>query len=337
MAGYNPAFAVPENPWRESYWSGASSSGSGAACAAGLAFATLGSDTGGSIRHPAAACGVVGLKPTYGRVSRFGVMDLAASLDHVGPLARSATDAGLVLQAIAGADPQDPTSLLAAVPDLAQARAPDLSDLTIGLDERYASEDLEPDFALAISESVRIVQSLGARITPVMMPPNLAHYLHAWAVLCSSEAAAAHRETYPARADEYGLWFRQWLALGQSYSAMDYADAQADRAACVGDLKRTLHEVDLMICPTTARSAYPVNDAISYGPIPEDRDPWTSRFTVPTDYAGLPTIALPCGLNRAGLPLSVQLVGPALSEATLVRVGDAFQRVTDFHRAHPPL
>ena len=336
MAGYNPAFDVPENPWKEGHWSGASSSGSGAATAAGLAFATLGSDTGGSIRHPAAVCGTVGLKPTWGRVSRHGVLDLAQSLDHVGPLTRSSADAGIVLQAIAGQDKEDPTTLLAPVPDMLAGLADGAKGLRIGWDARYATEDMAPDYAAAVSAAVEVMAGQGAEIVEVSMPERLAEYLPAWSVLCPSEAADAHRATYPARSDEYGPWFREWLARGHEFSAADYAQANNIRAACVGELRRTMQDVDLLACPGTARAAYPVDAALSYGPIPQDRDPWQTRFTVPMDYAGLPTISLPCGLSDDGLPLSLQFVGHPLAEALLVRAGAAYEQASEWHGMHPP-
>ena len=336
MAGYNPKFDVPENPWKASHWSGASSSGSGAAAAAGLAFATLGSDTGGSIRHPAAACGTVGLKPTWGRVSRHGVLDLAQSLDHVGPLTRCAADAGIVLQAIAGLDTNDPTTLLDPVPNILAEVEAGVEGLRIGWDVSYASDGLAPDHAAAVAAGVDVLADLGAEIVSVSMPQRLAEYLPAWAVLCTAEAADAHRETYPAQADEYGPWFREWLARGAAFTAADYAQANNLRAACVGELRQTMQGVDLLACPSTPNAAHAVTPEISYGPIPVDRDPWQTRFTVPMDFAGLPTISLPCGLSDNGLPLSLQLVGHALTEPLLVQAGTAFERATDWHAMHPP-
>ena len=232
MAGYNPAFDVPENPWREGHWSGASSSGSGAATAAGMAFATLGSDTGGSIRHPAAVCGTVGLKPTYGRVSRHGVLDLGQTLDHVGPLTRSAADAGIVMQAISGRDLNDPTTLPNPVPKMLGGVGRSLKGLKAGWDPVYASADMAPDFAAAVGKAIEVLESLGAEIVPVTMPARLRVYMAAWQVLCSAEAADAHRAFYPARTDEYGPWFRGWLERGHGFSAMDYANATILRGQC---------------------------------------------------------------------------------------------------------
>ncbi|NKC15197.1 MAG: Asp-tRNA(Asn)/Glu-tRNA(Gln) amidotransferase GatCAB subunit A [Gammaproteobacteria bacterium] len=341
MAGYNPDFEVPENPWKKEHWSGASSSGCGAATAAGLAFGTLGSDTGGSIRHPAAACGTVGLKPTWGRVSRYGVLDLAQSLDHVGPLTRSSYDAGVMSETIAGHDPNDPTSLCMAPPPwqptVAASDAKPLAGMRVGWDEHYASEDMAADFSAAVKHSAEVLERLGAAIIAVKMPPRLREYMAAWQVLCSSEAAHAHRNTYPSRAMDYGLWFREWLEQGSRYSSRDYADAHFLRAACNGELAVTMQSIDVLACPSTPRAAYPVTAQRSYGPIPANRDPWDSRFTVPADYAGLPTLSLPCGLSaQGGLPLSFQLMGHRLSEAQLVYIGTAFEGATGWHTLHPP-
>ena len=337
MGGYNPALEFPENPWRELHWPGSSSSGSGSATAAGLAFGTLGSDTGGSIRHPAAVCGTVGLKPTWGRVSRYGVMDLAASLDHVGPLTRSSRDAGIVLQAISGVDRNDPTSLPHDVPDMTSGAKSGIKGLRIGHDHRYTTEDMEPSSAQAVIDGVTILEKLGAEIVPVKMPERLREYMEAWPVICASEAAAAHAATYPSRADEYGPWFREWLRRGSSYTSVDYARAHELRLMCNGELRNTMRGIDLLACPSTSRASYAVTAEEMYGPIPADRKAWAGRYTVPHDYAGLPTISLPAGLTRDGMPASLQLGGHHLSEPLLVQAGCAFEDATDFHNQHPPL
>jgi amidase len=168
------------------------------------------------------------------------------------------------------------------------------------------------------------------------MPERLAEYLPAWAVLCQAEAADAHRETYPARADEYGPWFREWLDRSLAHTAADYARANNLRAACVGDLRRTFADIDLLICPSAPRTAHAVTPELSHGPIPGDWEPWRMRFTVPTDFAGLPTISLPCGPSAGGLPQSVQFVGHALAEPLLVQAGSAYESATAWHRMHPP-
>jgi amidase len=335
MGGYNPKLKAPENPWKESHWPGASSSGSGAATAAGLAYGTLGSDTGGSIRHPSAVCGVVGLKPTWGRVSRYGVLALAESLDHVGPITRSSADAGIVLQAIAGADPNDPTTLPDSVPDMLAGVGRGVSGVRIGFDEEFTSVDMAPDFAKAVVQGVEVMRKLGARIVPVKMPRRLREYVQAWPVICTAEALAAHSPYYPGRAAEYGPWFRGWLERGAAVTGADYARANNLRAACTGELRAMMRAIDVFACPSTARAAYPVTPAVLFGPIPPDRDPWQSRYTVPFNFAGVPTISVPCGLSDHGLPLSLQFVGGPLSEDLLVRVGDAYERATEWHRLHP--
>lgn len=337
MGGYNPKLQVPENPWRKSHWAGASSSGSGSATAAGLVYGSLGSDTGGSIRHPAAVCGTVGLKPTWGRVSRHGVMDLAESLDHVGPLTRSAVDAGIVLQAISGHDPHDPTTLPHAVPNMLASVGKGIAGLKIGWDHEYSTGDMEPSFARAVADGVKVMESLGAIIVPVKMPEILREALAVWPVICSSEAAAAHSATYPSHADEYGPFFRQWLEMGSGFSATDYARANSLRLALNGGLRNTMRSIDVLACPSTPKASFPVTPESLYGPIPSDRDPWSGRYTVPFDFSGLPTIALPCGLDHNGMPVSLQFAGHHLSEPQLVGIGDAFEKATDFHNLHPPV
>jgi amidase len=336
MAGYNPKRQVPQNPWREDHWPGASSSGSGAATSAGLAYATLGSDTGGSIRHPAAVCGVVGLKPTWGRVSRYGVLDLAQSLDHVGPITRSAVDAGIIMQCISGPDVKDPTALLGPVSDMIGGMDIGVKGIRIGWDAQYGSQDIATDFASAVANGLGVMQELGAEIVEVSMPKKLREYMAAWPTLCSSEAADAHRDFYPKRSDDYGLWFREWLRRGLNFSAVDYARAQESRHACNGEFRKTMENIDLLLCPSTPRAAYPYTEKDAYGPIPVNRDPYDTRFTVPMDFSGLPTISLPCGLNNNGLPLSLQLVGHHLSEPLLVQAGAAYQSATNWHRLQPP-
>ena len=337
MGGYHPDLQIPENPWRESHWPGASSSGSGAATAAGLAYGTLGSDTGGSIRHPAAVCGTVGLKPTWGRVSRHGVMDLAGSLDHVGPLTRSAADAGIMLEAISGHDLQDSTSLPHKVPDMLSEVGNGVQGLKIGLDEDYVTVDVEPSFAKAVIEGTKVMESLGAVLVPVKMPEIMRDAMEAWPVICSSEAVMAHSETYPSRADEYGPFFREWLENGSAHTATDYANAHRLRIEMNGALRKTMRGVDVLVGPSTSKTAFPVDYDVLYGPIPSDRNPWDSRFTVPFDFSGLPTISLPSGLDVDGLPTSIQFAGHHLSEPLLVGVGDAFERATEFHKLHPPV
>ena len=249
MAGYNPEFQVPVNPWGANLWSGASSSGSGVATSAGLCYGSLGSDTGGSIRFPSAACGIVGIKPTWGRVSRYGVLALAESLDHIGPMTRSAADAGIMLQAIAGLDPNDPTSLPAPVPDMLEGIDQGVRGLRIGLDEEYISGNTDPRLVESVLAGIRMLEGLGAVVVPIQMP-DTSDYMEAWVVLCAAEAVAAHEATYPSRREDYGPWFQAWLDMGAAVTGAEYAKANNVRSACHGLLNNVFENIDAIGCPT---------------------------------------------------------------------------------------
>ena len=262
MGGYNPEFPVPRNPWDPGRWAGASSSGSGVATAAGLCFGSLGSDTGGSIRFPAACNGTVGLKPTWGRVSRYGVLALAESLDHVGPLTRSSADAGIMLQAIAGPDRNDPTALPAPVPEMPaplDRRGERIEGVRIGFDERYAVRDVEAQVAAAVVAAVEVLAGLGAEIVEVRLPDvdEIDEYVAAWSALCAAEAVAAHRATYPSRRDEYGAFFRGWLDLGARVTGAEYATANNARAASDRALANGVRAHRCPCLPGHARSPRP--------------------------------------------------------------------------------
>ena len=336
MGGYNPDFEIPLNPWNPHHWAGSSSSGSGVATASGLCFASLGSDTGGSIRFPAAACGCVGLKPTWGRVSRYRVLALAQSLDHVGPLTRGSADAAIMLEAISGLDPNDPTSLPDSVPDMLEGINKGIKGIRIGFDENYASKEIDLELAVAVSAAVKVLQDLGGEIVEVRLP-DMDPYVAVWPVLCSAEAVAAHEATYPSQRDDYGPWFRGWLDMGAKVTGVDYAKANDLRAACVGHLRRVFENIDILVCPSMADPPHPLRPEELYGPMMESREPRFQRFTVPFNYNGAPTLSLPCGSNSEGLPLSLQLVGKNLSEPLLCQVGHAYEAATEWHNMHPEL
>ncbi len=334
MAGYNPEFQVPVNPWGADLWSGASSSGSGVATAAGLCYGSLGSDTGGSIRFPSAACGIVGLKPTWGRVSRYGVLALAESLDHIGPMVRSAADAGIMLQAIAGLDPHDPTTLPNPVPDMLEGIHQGVRGLRIGLDEKYVTENTDPELAQSVLAGIKTLETLGAVIVPIQMP-DISGYMEAWGAICSSEALAAHEATYPSRRDEYGPWFQGWLDNGARFTGAEYAKANNVRSACRGLLNNIFQDIDVIGCPAMTTPPFPITLEEMYGPSFLLDDPNWGRFTVPYDFSGSPTISLPCGKNSDGLPLTIQFVGRHLSEPLLCRVGHTFEQTTDWGEFRP--
>jgi len=334
MAGYHPDLPIPVNPWDPDVWTGVSSSGSGVATAAGLCFGSLGSDTGGSIRFPAASCGIVGIKPTWGLVSRYGVLALAESMDHVGPMTRSAADAGVILQAIAGHDSNDPTSLLGPAPDLLSGLEESVRGVRIGLDLRYVQDDVDDELSAAVLAGIKLMDELGVEIVDVKMP-DTSEYTRAWAVLCSAEAADAHRATYPSRRDDYGPWFRGWLDKGSAVTGADYARANNVRAECNGLLRSVFEDIDVLACPSTMAPPGRVTPEQLRAPMGEDDDLKWGRFTVPFDFNGAPTISLPCGQNSEGLPLSLQFVGKHLSEASLVRLGHAYEQATDWHKMRP--
>lgn len=336
MAGYNPDFQVPINPWGANLWSGASSSGSGVATAAGLCYGSLGSDTGGSIRFPSASCGIVGIKPTWGRVSRYGVLALAESLDHIGPMTRSVQDAGLMLNAIAGFDPNDPTSLSDPVPNMLEGIENGIEGLRIGLDENYISEGTDPQVTASVLDGIKLLESLGALVVPVKMPPT-SGYMEAWGVLCASEALVAHEETYPSRRNDYGPWFQGWLEKGAAVTGVEYAKANNIRSSCKGLLNKIFENIDVICCPTMTSPPFPITLEQMYGPkfLLENFE-W-GRFTVPFDFSGSPTISIPSGFNTDGLPLSIQFIGKHLSEQLLCRVGYTYERSINLNTFPPEL
>ena len=333
MGGYHPSLPIPVNPWNPAVWTGGSSSGSGVATASGLAYATLGSDTGGSIRFPSAACGVVGLKPTWGRVSRYGVLALAESLDHVGPMTRRVADAAIVLRAIVGHDPNDPTSLLDPVPDFPADLERGVKGVRLGVDADYLRRKALPELAEAVLAGVKVLEGPGAEVVEVRLP-DFDDYVPAWQTLCTAEAVAAHAATYPSRRDDYGPWFRDWLDMGAKVSGADYAKAHYVRSACNGRLRAVMAGVDVLVCPSTSAPPHPVTPERLYGPFVK-RDASLQRFTVPFDFNGAPTLSAPCGFTQEGLPLSIQFAGHPLGEDLLCRVGHAYEQATTWHTARP--
>lgn len=330
MTGYHRDFKIPRNPHDHTLWSGASSSGSGVATAAGLAYGTLGSDTGGSIRFPAAACGIVGLKPTYGRVSRYGVLPLAESMDHIGPMTRTVADAALMLDAIAGHDRQDPTSLSdphwPIYPALNELNG-DLSGLKIGFDRRYTGEGVDPEVVAAVEDGMAKLGRLGAELVEIEMPfgDELMNGIAAWLPLLTSEAVLGHAAHYPAQRDRYGDYFRDLLDMGSGLSAIDYAKAHRERITLNGRIRTAMAPVDLLICPTMPTPPWPIDDELLYGPM-GTRQPVRQKFTAPFDFNGYPTLTLPWGVNDANRPLSIQLVGKPLSEGLLCQVGHSLEQ-----------
>jgi len=333
FADHHPEIAAPLNPWHRDHWSGASSSGSGVATAAGLCFGSLGSDTGGSIRFPSAANGVTGLKPTWGRVSRFGCFELAASLDHIGPMCRSATDAAIVLGAIAGSDPKDPTALLADVPDYLAGNDATLRGMRIGFDEHYALENVETEVRRAVEATLATVRALGAEIVSLRFPAVDAMTAD-WGLHCAVETAVAHAETFPTERHRYGPGLAGLIDAGRSLCALDYQKILLRRRDFAGRVLAALAPVDAMLIPAQPFAAPTVARMATLGRVPAELAALI-RYTAPFDMSGNPTLTFPVAFTSAGLPIAAQFVGKPLGEGAVVRAGRAFQRVTDFHRRHP--
>ena len=337
--GYHPDFEIPVNPWDERLWAGVSSSGSGVATAAGLCFASLGSDTGGSIRFPSAANGVVGLKPTYGRVSRYGVHPLSETLDHVGPMARSVADAAAVFEAISGGDPNDPTSLSDPVPNMIEELGRGVQRLRIGFDRRYATEGVDAELASSIEVALGVLEGLGAQVVDVGLPPFTGEVAGAWNTICGFEVAASYAETFPSRADEFGPSFRAFLAGGAAVTSAQYAEASRVRDEFSTRFRGVLADVDALASPSGG-TPVEIRREDQYGagagvfPVFEATTP-PSFFTFPANYAGTPSLSLPCGKSSSGLPLTIQLQGDRLTEPMLCRIGHAYERATAWHMSHP--
>ena len=329
---HHPDIEPPVNPWAAERWTGVSSSGSGVAVAAAMAYGALGSDTGGSIRFPSACCGLVGIKPTYGRVSRHGAFPLSESLDHIGPMARTVEDAARLLQTLAGQDPRDPTSLAAAVPNYGAALAERLDGVAVGVDWRHVGEGVAPATVQTVRDALAMLRARGARIVETQMP-RCDDLVAGWAVTCGADCVLAHAATWPARAQDYGPQLNRLLELGRRATATDFARLERARVRFRAELDDALRDVAAFIAPCmpTPPPAAEQGDR----PLPDGQAPFI-QFTAPFDYSGHPTITLPLGLDGDGLPRACQLIGPRLGEAQLITLASALEKEAGF-AARPPL
>jgi amidase len=322
---HHPDINPPKNPWNQAHWPGVSSSGSGVSVAAGLAYAALGSDTGGSIRFPSASCGLVGIKPTFGRVSKHGAFPLAESLDHIGPMTRSVADAARMLQVIAGHDPADAATLEDPVPNYAANLNAGVRGLRLGVDWAYVETGVDPVVAQAVRDAVTLLEQLGADVREVTMPESYRGLVAGWSVTCAVECARAHGDFYPAREDDYGAALAALIRLGRRTSEADYAQLEEIRSLFGAQLDALLDEVDAIVTPCMPGLA-PSLVSMDERSARQDQDQVElTTFTAPFDYSGHPTIALPAGLGANGLPKSIQLVGKRLGEATLMQIGQTFE------------
>jgi amidase len=334
-ADHHPSVSPPVNPWNAAHWPGVSSSGSGVATAAGLCYGSLGTDTGGSIRFPSAANGLTGLKPTWGRVSRYGAFELAATLDHIGPMTRSAADAGAMLGAIAGADAKDPTASLLPVPDYLADTAKGLAGLRVGIDTRWSTEGVDAPTRAVFDAAVAAVKSLGAEVREVSFPDPV-QIIEDWFPLCGIEAAVVHEETYPSRKDMYGPAVAGLVDLGLAQRGVDYQKIVLRRHDFSGKVRAMFQDIDLLLIPATG-IASPTMERMAQMGVDAELMAAMLRYTCPFDMTGSPTITLPGGFTPAGMPVAFQFVSRHFDEALLVRAGAAFQQATDWHRKHPAL
>jgi len=349
------AFGPSRNPWNLHCVPGGSSGGSAAAVAADECVAALGTDTGGSIRQPAAFCGVVGLKPTYGRVSRYGLVAFASSLDQVGPITKDVSDAALLLGAIAGHDPMDSTSAALPVPDYTKAlRKRDLKKLTVGVPEEFFTEGLDPEVELAVRTAIDELKNLGGTIKEIRLPrtdaavavyyviataeasSNLARYDGVKFGLRAKETKDLLELYMKTRQEGFGPEVKRRIMLGtyalsSGYYDAYYGKAQAVRTLICQDFRRAFNEVDLIVTPVTPTPAFRLGE--------KSEDPLqmylSDIYTISINLAGLPAISVPCGFSKAGLPIGMQLIGRAFEEETLLRAAHAYEQSTQWHVKKP--
>jgi len=334
LSGYHPELKAPINPWNADHWSGVSSSGSGVATAAHLCCAAIGTDTGGSIRLPSAVNGAVGIKPTYGRVSRHNAFPLSESLDHIGPIANSVEDAAIVLNAIAGFDNQDPTSLDIPVPDFTAGIGREIKGLRVGIDATYNTQ-VDPEVASALSAVAAVLSGLGAEIIDVNVG-GIEEGADHWYTLTAVEAAIHHAEFYPRRADEYGPVFRSLLEHGTSRSGEEVSRAYTARGRVKQILNTTFQGVDMLLCPSFAGPSPSLEEFPPQLMLPPEAVPSIVLYQAPFNFSGSPTISVPMGFSTSGLPLSLQLVGRHCEEALLAQVAHAYEQATVWHTQIAP-
>jgi aspartyl-tRNA(Asn)/glutamyl-tRNA(Gln) amidotransferase subunit A len=327
-SGSMEVFGPARNPWNTEATPGGSSSGSGAALAAHLVPLATGSDTGGSIRNPASFCGLVGLKPTYGRVSRAGIIPLSWSLDHAGPMARTVADTALLLQAIAGADRRDPSAALQPVPDYCAVLQGDIRGLRLGVPRSYFFEAADPDVVAAVQQAIETMLHLGAMVREINLPHAQYGPSASWTI-AYTESFTFHRANFFARARDYTPAFFHKIAGAACLTAEERITAQRLRQVITAEFVAALASVDVIVTPTTAYPAHAL-----HGPSPQAD---MRSLTRPVSLTGLPALALPCGFTSSGLPVSMQLTGRAWEEGTILRLAYAYEQAAGWYQRRPPL
>jgi aspartyl-tRNA(Asn)/glutamyl-tRNA(Gln) amidotransferase subunit A len=336
-AGVHPDVGPPRNPWNLDRFTGGSSSGSGAAVAAGLCFGSVGTDTGGSIRGPAAHCGIVGLKPTYGLVSRAGVVPLSWSLDHAGPMARTSEDAAILLEAILGFDAADPTSALRRPAEGRErplrALARDVRRLRVGVVREFLGGGTQPDIASRVAAAVEALGPLVRSVDDVSLP-HADELVPAWTAICVAEAAAYHERTLAQHPEDYGELVRDRLLAGLAVPAVEYLQAQRVRRTVTRAFAALFERVDLLVLPSMLAEAPTIEAATStHGAwqVLMDR----IRSTAPANLTGLPAVSVPCGFTSSGLPVGLQLVGRHFADRMVLAAAHAYERRSGWTTRRP--
>ena len=326
----NAHYGAVHNPWRLDHHPGGSSGGSSAAVAAGVAYGAMGSDTGASIRQPAACTGIVGIKPTFGRVSKFGALPLAWSQDHAGPLTRTVRDAARMLQVLAGHDSRDPSSVVRPVPDFTAGIDRGVAGQRIGVARAFFFEDCAPDMVAAVDAALGVLEELGAAVEDVTLPDIDAAYT-AGTVTVAVEGAAFHAAALRERPELFSEELRAAFELGSFYSGVDYVQAQRLRRHLMDATALVMADLDAVVMPTSPVAATPIVGS------PPEHAMLRPRNTMPFNVLGLPAISVPCGFTRDGLPVGLQIVGKAFDETGILSIAHAYEQATDWHRRRPPL
>jgi aspartyl-tRNA(Asn)/glutamyl-tRNA(Gln) amidotransferase subunit A len=335
---YGVVSTPTRNPWNLDHIPGGSSGGSGAALAAGMCLGALGSDTGGSIRIPSSANGVVGLKPTYGRVSKYGVFPLSWSLDHAGPMARTVSDVAILLGNLAGRDPRDPTSAREPVGDYMHELNSGVRGVHLGVPTNYFFDQCDAEVERAVREAIRALVDQGAEVREVTIP-DLEVALAAEFAIVIPEASAIHQGMLRRQAGDYGEDVRVFLEAGELYLATHYLKAQRARRVIQGGLRRAFDGLDALLTPTLPYPAARHDQVTFQGSDGAEETVINAyvRTSCPFNLSGLPALSVPCGFTHAGLPIGLQIAGRPFDEATVLRVGQAYQAATEWHSRRPPL
>lgn len=326
----NPHYGPVHNPWKAGFHPGGSSGGSAAAVAGGLAWMAVGSDTGASIRQPAACTGIVGIKPTFGRVSKYGCLPLAWSMDHAGPLNRCVRDAALTLNVLAGFDRRDPSSVDRPLPDFNATLENGVRGKRIALVRKFFCEGGDPEVMVAIDAVLPVLESLGAEILEIELP-DIEDAFKAGTLTIVVEGATYHAQHLRDRPDAFSPQCRADIELGHFYKATDYLQAQRMRHHLMTEIARIMAPLDALIMPTCPITATPIEGN------PADHPVYRVRNTIPFNFLSLPAISVPCGFSGQGLPIGLQVVGKAFDEAGILQIAHAYEQATDWHLRHPSL